>query len=73
MFGIPQVRRYPWTERYSAPRYLALLETYSERRDRTPAAQRALEAGIRELIRRRGGAITIPYLAALFLARSLPT
>jgi SAM-dependent methyltransferase len=64
-----RVRRYLWSESYSADDYIALLDTYSGHRAMAPAQRRRLYDEIRFLIRRRpGGRVRKHYLFALHVA-----
>jgi hypothetical protein len=69
LFGPVTLKRYPWTERYTASQYVKLLNTYSDHRRLSQETRRALFAGVRELIERFGGVVERPYVAALYLAR----
>ncbi|MCU0495416.1 MAG: hypothetical protein MUD01_27825, partial [Chloroflexaceae bacterium] len=71
LFAPVIVKTYPWTQRYTAPEYVQLLNTYSDHRNLEPALRDELYAGIAEIIDMRyGGAITKPYLAVLYLAKT---
>jgi SAM-dependent methyltransferase len=60
-----------WSQTYTAPEYIELLETFSDHR-LLPAPQRAsLHGAIRAAIERAGGAISVGYEANLHLARRL--
>jgi SAM-dependent methyltransferase len=67
-FGPVAVRTYPWSATYSAADYIRLLETYSDHAVLKPSRSQPLYQAIARAIERRGGSITIPYLAALHLA-----
>jgi SAM-dependent methyltransferase len=68
-FGPVAHRVEPWTQSYTAPDYVELLETFSDHR-LLPAAQRqALHAAIRAVVERAGGSIRVGYDAHLHLAR----
>ena len=71
-FGPVEVRTAPWTESYSTADYLRLLETYSDHAILDPSHKTPLHAAIAAAIDRRGGTITIPFVAALHLARVTP-
>ena len=68
-FGEVEVRTYPWSTSYSSADYVRLLETYSDHAVLEPSRSRPLFEAIAAAIDRRGGVITIPYVAALHLAR----
>jgi trans-aconitate methyltransferase len=67
-FGPIEVRTYAWSATYSTADYIRLLETYSDHAVLEPSRSRPLYEAIAAAIDRRGGTITIPYLAALHLA-----
>ncbi|HKE20052.1 MAG TPA: methyltransferase domain-containing protein [Kofleriaceae bacterium] len=67
-FGAVTVRTYPWSATYSAADYIRLLETYSDHAVLKPSRSQPLYRAIARAIERRGGSITIPYVAALHLA-----
>jgi SAM-dependent methyltransferase len=69
LFGPVTLKRYPWIERYTASQYVKLLNTYSDHRRLSQKTQRALFAGVRELIEHFGGVMERPYVAVLYLAR----
>lgn len=68
-FGAVDVRRYAWTETYTAARFLDLLDTYSDHAVLAPDRRAALYQAITEAIERRGGAIDVRYVSMAFLAR----
>lgn len=70
LFEPAAVRRYPWTIRYDAATYLALLDTYSGHLSLPPHKREHLFASIADLIRTTyGGSITKGYLTLLYLSR----
>lgn len=67
-FGAVSVRRYPWSQRYTAEHYGSLLQTYSDH-IALPAGVRArLVRRIEEVIRESGGTIDRPYVSVLYIA-----
>jgi SAM-dependent methyltransferase len=69
LFGTVQVRRYPWTKRYTAGQHVRLMHTYSDHLKLPADTFRHLCAGVREVIERFGGAVDRPYVAMLYVAR----
>jgi SAM-dependent methyltransferase len=69
LFGAVQVRRYPWTERYTADQYVKLLHTFSDHIRLGEEAFQRLCAGVHGAIERFGGAMDKPYLSLLYVAR----
>jgi len=68
LFREVQVRRYPWTERYTADQYVKLLHTFSDHVRLGEDAFQCLCAGVREAIARFGGVVPKPYLSLLYVA-----
>jgi SAM-dependent methyltransferase len=68
-FGPVEVRTAAWTATYSTADYIRLLETYSDHATLESSRKARLHEAIAAAIDRRGGAITIPNIAALHLAR----
>jgi SAM-dependent methyltransferase len=68
LFREVQVRRYPWTERYTADQYVKLMHTFSDHVRLGKDAFQRLCAGVREAIARFGGVVTKPYLSLLYVA-----
>ena len=68
-FGEVVVRRYPWSERYTADQYMRLLNTYSDHRSLAEDTKDYLFTGVRQVNDRLGGVVDRPYLAVLYLAR----
>jgi SAM-dependent methyltransferase len=68
LFGQVTVKRYPWSQEYTADQYIKLLNTYSDHRSLDERIRRDLFAGVQELIKEYGGPISRPYLAVLYLA-----
>lgn len=68
-FGEVLVKRYPWSERYSADEYVKLLNTYSDHRSLPEATRQQLFAAVHELIDRFGGVVEKPYVAVLYFAK----
>ena len=71
LFGGVVVKRYLWSERYTADQYLKLLCTYSNHLNLAEETRRGLLEGVGELIDQFGGVVERPYLAALHWARVL--
>jgi SAM-dependent methyltransferase len=69
-FHRPQTRVYGWTRDYSTDEYVALLSTHSAQLIRDPRTRDALLSEVRETIDARGGAVSIPYVTELCLARA---
>jgi SAM-dependent methyltransferase len=69
LFSPVTVRRYTWSRQFEADQYLKLLETYSGHYNLSEEKKRNLYQGLRELIERRGGVVTRPYLSVLYVAR----
>jgi SAM-dependent methyltransferase len=68
-FGEPEVREYRWEHAYDAGEYVALLGTHSDHIRLPERDRRALYAAVTEVIDRHDGAILIPYVSRLCLAR----
>ncbi len=62
-------RSYPWSKRFAADEYVALLDTYSGHRALPEAQREALFAAIAGAINARGGTVTVQYVSTLYLAR----
>ncbi len=72
LFTPVSVRTYPWQQTYTAPEYLALLNTYSDVLAMETGQRDDLLAGIAGLIDQRfDGQVTKDYLAVLYLAKKL--
>lgn len=71
LYGEPRVAELPWTERYSTARYLDLLATYSDHAVLPDGLRTALLSEVAAAIDRRGGAIEIPYVTLVVIARRL--
>ena len=71
LYGEPRVAELPWTERYSTARYLELLSTYSDHAVLAAEPRAGLFAQIAAAIDKRGGAIDIPYVTLVVIARRL--
>jgi hypothetical protein len=69
LFGQVTVKRYLWSQEYTADQYIKLLNTYSDHRSLDNRIRRDLFVGVREVIEEYGGRINRPYLAVLYLAR----
>ncbi|HWM85933.1 MAG TPA: class I SAM-dependent methyltransferase, partial [Kofleriaceae bacterium] len=71
-FGDVIVRAHPWTAVYTTAEYVRLLDTYSDHVTLAPARRERLYAAVAAVIDRRGGSVTIPYVAVMHLARAAP-
>jgi hypothetical protein len=71
LFHPAHLATFPWTQRYTAAQYLSLLDTYSDHAVLEPSLRAPLAEAITSVIERHG-AIEIPYVSMLFLARRLP-
>jgi len=71
LFAEPRVVELPWTERYPTARYLELISTYSDHAVLPEATRAALFTEIAVAIDARGGAIEIPYVTLVVVARRL--
>jgi len=68
-FSPPAIRQAAWSEEYDAARFLALLQSYSDRLDHPPESEAGLERDLAELVARRGGTIRRAYVSILAVAR----
>jgi len=68
-YGQVLVRRYPWSEKYTAEQYMELLSTYSDHRRLAEETRRNLFESVRELIEEHGGVVNKPYLTVLYMAK----
>ena len=68
-FGEVTVRHYSWSEAVTTERYLKRLRTFSSHREMDKGTREALFAGIRDVLDRSGGEVTMPRQVALFHAR----
>jgi SAM-dependent methyltransferase len=62
-------RFHPWQKEYTAPQYLALLDTYSDHRSMLPAQRARLDAALAAAIQAHGGIAAVQYVSTLYLAR----
>lgn len=69
--GEAEVREYPWGARYTPEQYTGLLATTSDLRLLGEDERAAVLEGLRELIARHGGALELPMVTRLCLARRL--
>jgi hypothetical protein len=67
LFGEVLIRRYPWSEQYTADRYVKLMHTYSDHRVLDPDTLHSLCAGVRAAIEGFGGVIERHYEAVLYV------
>ncbi|MCJ7622491.1 MAG: class I SAM-dependent methyltransferase [Anaerolineaceae bacterium] len=63
------VKRYPWSEEYTAEQYIKLLNTYSDHIRLPDDIRNSLFDAIYDLIERYGGAVERPYLSVLYFAK----
>jgi SAM-dependent methyltransferase len=68
-FGDVEARRYPWPGRLTADAFVDLLLTQSDHRLYPEDRRETLVAGVRELVDRHGGLVTVPHVTLLILAR----
>jgi hypothetical protein len=69
LFEAVAVRRYPWTERYTAERHAKLVQIYSDHLALPAAALARLAGRIKALIGELGGTIDRPYVSVLYVAK----
>ena len=69
LFGKVVVKRYPWSEQYTAERYIKLLNTFSHIRGLEEGVRQNLLAGVRETVERFGGVVESRNISLLYLAR----
>lgn len=69
LFDEVAVRRYPWSERYTAEQYGKLVQTYSDHIALPADARERLTRRVEELIQELGGTIDRPYVSVLYVAR----
>ena len=67
--GAPEFHEYRWTDVYTAERYTALLNSYSDFQMLDAAVRRTLLDEIRAFITENGGCVEIPQLVRLYLMR----
>lgn len=63
------VKRYPWSEQYTADRYIKLINTYSDHRNLSDDTRQDLFVAVHELIEQFGGTVEVPYVTVLYLAK----
>jgi SAM-dependent methyltransferase len=68
-FGKVTIRRYPWSQTFTAEEYIKLLKTSSVHHKLDESTREALFEGISAAIERSGGRLVRPFEAMLFLAR----
>ncbi|RPI31208.1 MAG: class I SAM-dependent methyltransferase [Chloroflexota bacterium] len=68
-FQPPQIGIFPWSETYTAERYLGLLSTYSDHIALDPKQREKLYFAIADLIESHGGQIEKPYVAYAYVAQ----
>ena len=64
-----EVRRYRWEATYDASTYLTLIDTYSDHRILPESVKAPFYRELRDAVEATGGAVTLPYEAALFVLR----
>ena len=69
LFEKTLVKRYRWSEEYTADQYIKLLNTYSDHIILPDASRNNLFQGIYGLIEQHGGTVERPYLTALYFAK----
>jgi SAM-dependent methyltransferase len=68
-FVDPQIRSYPWSERYETGAYVELLQTHSDHILLEPAQREALLDGVGRVIDRHGGRLEFEYVTVVAMAR----
>jgi SAM-dependent methyltransferase len=68
--GQPEVRSFPWRQRYGAREYVRLLSTHSDHIVLEAVVRERLFQRIAEVIGAHGGELEVPYVAHLCLARA---
>jgi SAM-dependent methyltransferase len=71
-FSGPRFETFDWQRSLCAVDYAALLATYSDHFALPAARLAALQAGVIDVIERRGGTASLNYRTGLFLARRVP-
>ncbi len=69
LFGAVTVRRYSWSQRYTAEGYGKLLQTHSDHIALSPHVRERLTRRIEQVIRETGDTITRHYVSVLYVAR----
>jgi len=70
LFEKVTVKRYLWSQEYSAEQHLKLLNTYSDHRNLEEEKRQRLFNELREFIKQEyGGKVTRPYLTVLYIAK----
>lgn len=69
LFGEVTVRRYSWSQPYTAEGYGNLLQTYSDHIALSPHVRERLTRRIEQVIRETGGTIIRHYVSLLYVAR----
>jgi SAM-dependent methyltransferase len=70
-FDKPEVRNFPWSERYRADEYVRLLSTHSDHLVLEPEVRERLLERVAEVIVAHGGELEVPYVTRLCLARAI--
>jgi SAM-dependent methyltransferase len=70
-FGASEVRRFPWSQRYTGETYAALLQTHQDHILLGEEDRAALLAAIRRNIDEAGGLLELPLVTYVCLARAL--
>jgi SAM-dependent methyltransferase len=69
LFGEVEARQYPWSETYTAERYVKLLNTYGRIRNLDPDSRQKLLEGIKGVVERFGGTVENKHQALLYVAK----
>jgi ubiquinone/menaquinone biosynthesis C-methylase UbiE len=69
LFRKVEIRQYPWSESYTAERYVKLLNTYGRIRNLEPDVRQKLLAGIKGVVERFGGTVENKNTSLLYVAR----
>jgi SAM-dependent methyltransferase len=64
-----EIKRFPWSARYTAPQYVGLLNTYSDHLRLSEENRTRLFEEIAKIIDRYGGYVEKPYIAVVYIAR----
>lgn len=69
-FEPPEHRSYAWSQQYTSDEYVTLLQTHSDHIVLPDEQRHALFGAVARMIERHGGAFTLEYETALWLARA---
>jgi SAM-dependent methyltransferase len=70
-FARPELRRFPWRQRYGTDEYVRLLSTHSDHAVLAPAIRERLLARVADAIDAHGGEFELAYVTHLCLARAV--